>query len=160
MKKALVVFGSTSGNTAFLAQYVAAGLEKAGYEVNVVNVKNAHVSDFDNYDLVVLGSSTWDGPKQEGLSGKDQNKNIQGNLQLDMKVFAKEVEQYDFKGKAVAVFGVGHHSYTFTANAANLLEELVKQRNGTLVCASFRVTDVPDLYSDAIEQWASEISIA
>ncbi len=159
MNKALVIYGSTSGNTAFLAQFVKAGLEKGGFEVTVKDVKNASIDELKNYDLVVLGSSTWDGKRQDGLNGKDQNKNIQGNLQVDMKPFAGQLQTYDFGQKPVAVFGVGHYSYTFTCNAAVLLEETVKKANGKLVGTVFKVIDVADLYTDAIEQWASELSI-
>lgn len=159
MNKALIIYGSTSGNTAFLAQYVEAGLKTAGYEVTTKNVKNSSLDELKNYDLVVLGSSTWDGKKQSGLSGKDQNKNVQGNLQVDMKPFAAQLESYDFGQKAVAIYGVGHYSYTFTCNAAVLLEDLVKKANGKLVGEVFKVIDVADLYTDAIEQWASGLTI-
>jgi flavodoxin I len=159
MNKALVIYGSTSGNTAFLAQFVKAGLESGGFEVTLQNVKNASIDELKEYDLVILGSSTWDGQRQEGLTGKEQNKNVQGNLQLDMKPFAAQLSSYDFAQKAVAVFGVGHYSYTFTCNAAILLEELVKKSNGRLVGDVFKVVDVADLYTDAIEQWASELKV-
>ncbi|MDQ3099148.1 MAG: flavodoxin domain-containing protein [bacterium] len=159
MNKAIVIYGSTSGNTAFLAQFVKAGLETGGFEVVVKNVKNASIEEFKDYDLVVLGSSTWDGKRQDGLSGKEQNKNVQGNLQIDMKSLAVQLSTYDFVQRPVALFGVGHYSYTFTCNAALLLEELVKKANGRLIGDVFKVIDVADLYTDAIEQWASELKI-
>jgi flavodoxin I len=159
MNRALIVYGSTSGNTAYLANFVEAGLLKSGYEVMRKDVREVQFDELKNYELLVFGSSTWDGAKKDGLSGKDQNQNIQGNLQVDMKKFVESLSSYDFSQQAVAVYGVGHYSYTFTCNAANVLEEFVNSHNGRLVIESFRVTDVVDLSEDAIEQWASEIKI-
>jgi flavodoxin len=159
MHTALVLFGSNSGNTAYLAKIVGSGLEKNGYDVVVKNVVDAYSDELRSYDLVVFGSSTWDGAKQEGLSPRDQNKAVQGNLQPDMKKFIGQLSNYDFQQRPVAVFGVGHYSYTFTANAGRLLEEFLQKANAHLVSESFRVSDVPDLYVDAIEQWASEITL-
>lgn len=157
MQKAIIIYGSTSGNAAFLGQFVKIGLESSGYETVLKNVKNATLDELKDYDLVVLGSSTWDGKKHENATGKDQNKYIQGNLQVDMRQFNDQLQLYDFGQKAVAVYGVGHYSYTFTCNAANILEESVKKANGRLVGDVFRVVDVVDLYTDAITQWASEL---
>jgi len=157
--KAFVLYGTTSGNAEFLSQFVQSGLEGAGYEVVRKNVKDADVADLMNFDLVVLGSSTWDGPKQEGLSMKEQSAHVQGRLQVDMRAFVEKMDGIDLHQKPVAVFGVGHYSYTYTCNAANLLEEAVKKANGKLIVETFRVTDVPDLSVDAIETWASSIYI-
>ena len=156
---ALILYGTTSGNTGFLSQFVESGLVNAGYEVVRKNVKEAEVGELLNYDLVVLGSSTWDGPKQEGLSQREQSAHVQGRLQVDMRAFVEKMNGFDLQQKPVAAFGVGHYSYTYTCNAANLLEEVVTKGNGRLVAETFRVTDVPDLSVDAIEAWASTIRI-
>lgn len=158
MKTALILYGSTSGNTRYLSEFVQSGLEKAGYSVTRKNVIEARVPDLVEYDLVVLGSSTWDGPKVDGLSGKAQNAAVQGRLQPDMREFAEELVKVDLQQKPMAVWGVGHYSYTYTCNAANLLEEAVRAANGKLLVEPFRVMDVVDLSADAIEVWASSLT--
>lgn len=159
MSSALIIYGSTSGNTAHLSLFVESGLRRSGFEVVRKDVREVIPDELKNYDLLIFGSSTWDGAKKEELSGRDQNKNIQGNLQVDMKKFISDLDTYDFGQQGVAIYGVGHYSYTFTCNSANLLEEFVKGRNGRLVAETFRVADVVDLSEDAIELWASEIRV-
>jgi flavodoxin I len=154
---ALVLYGTMSGNTEYLSEFVQSGLDKAGYTVFRKNVKEARVPELVEYDLIVLGSSTWDGPKVEGLSGKEQNAAVQGRLQPDMRAFVAEMIKVDLQQKPMAVWGVGHYSYTYTCNAANLLEEAVKAVNGKLIGEPFRVTDVVDLSADSIELWASAL---
>lgn len=156
---ALVLYGSTSGNTKFLSEFVENGLTGAGYAVVRKDVRDADVSELMQYDLLVFGSSTWDGPKQDGLNLKEQSAHVQGRLQVDMRAFVEKMAGLDLHQRPVAVWGVGHYSYTYTCNAANLLEEAVQKANGRLVCETFRVTDVPDLSVDAIEQWAKDIVV-
>ncbi len=158
MSNVLIVFGSTSGNTAYLSKFVQSGLEKAGHTVVRKNVKEAQIEELSSYDLIVLGSSTWDGQKIDGVTDmKEQNRNVQGRLQIDMRPFVEAFSHLNLDQKPVAIFGVGHYSYTYTCNAANLLEDAVKQANGKLVVDTFRVTDVADLSADAIELWAKDI---
>jgi flavodoxin I len=147
MAKALIIFGSTGGSTAFISQFVQSGLESSGYEVTRKDVRKASVDELKNFDLVVLGCSTWD-------MGK-----LQGQLQIDMRPFVEQLKGYDFKGQPVAVFGLGHYSYTFTCNAANILTEAVRVSNGKLVAETFKIDDVADLFSDKIEEWAKGIQL-
>lgn len=144
---ALIVYATNGGNTALLSQFVQAGLEKSGYQVTRKNVKETSIDELANYDLVVLGSSTWD-------EGK-----LQGRLHVDMRPFVEQLKNYDFAGKPVAVFGLGHYSYTFTCNAAKLLTEAVEGSHGRLVTEPFKVDDVVDLFTDSAEEWASQIRI-
>lgn len=157
--RALILYGSTSGNTRFLSEFVESGLQTVGYEVVRKNVKDAGIEELSAFDLVVMGSSTWDGPPVEGLHGKEQNAAVQGRLQVDMRAFVEKMHGLNLQQKPMAVWGVGHYSYTYTCNAANLLEEAVKKANGRLVADTFRVSDVVDLSTDAIEQWAKEIQV-
>ncbi|MBN4069709.1 MAG: hypothetical protein COA82_10940 [Alkaliphilus sp.] len=59
MDKAIVIFGSTMGNTEMLAGVIVEGLKEAGFEAELKNVTEAKIEEVVNYDLVLLGSSTW-----------------------------------------------------------------------------------------------------
>ena len=157
--KALVLYGSTSGNTRFLSDFVSSGLEAAGFEVVVKNARDTHRDELLVYDLLVFGSSTWDGKKVDGLSARDQNAAVQGRLQVDMRAFVESLHGFDLQQKPCAIFAVGHYSYTYTCNAAHLLEEAISSCNGKRIVETFRVSDVVDLSADAIEQWAKEIRV-
>lgn len=149
MLKAIIIYGSTGGNTAYASKFVEAGLVEAGYQVVRKDVRQASVKELKDYDLVVLGSSTWD---------KDHLK-LQGQLQIDMRPFVEELKGYDFNQQSVAIFGLGHYSYTFTCNAANLLFEAVTAANGKIVAEVFKIDDVVDLFAEKLVEWAKNIRV-
>ncbi len=84
-----IYYGSSTGNTSAAAEQIKAELDSLG-EVSLNDISGSEVSDFQNYDMLVLGSSTW------GL----------GELQDDW--YGKEsFDEIDISGKKVAVFGTG-----------------------------------------------------
>ncbi len=59
MADAVIVYGSTTGNTEQLAGYIADGMKEAGASVTVRNVTDMDADGLLKYDILVLGSSTW-----------------------------------------------------------------------------------------------------
>jgi flavodoxin I len=143
---AIVVYGSTTGNTRFLSEFVKLGLEDVGYEFLMFDVKDIRTDYFNSKDLIVLGSSTWN------------IGSTQGQLQHDWRSFIEEMKHYNFEQRPVGVFGVGHYHYTFTAGAADVLSEGVKQANGRLLDPVYKVDDVVDLFTEQIRAWASGLA--
>lgn len=82
-------YGSTTGNTEKCAKKIAAELGSVLAESK--DIKRSSVDDFDFVDGFVLGLSTVD----EGL------------LQEDFRRFWDDIEDVDFEGKVVALFGLG-----------------------------------------------------
>lgn len=88
MKKIAVLYGSSTGTTAELAQTIA---KAVGAEAHCYDVASFSASDASLYDVLLLGSSTW------GI----------GDLQDDWEGFLPELAAQDLSGKAVALFGTG-----------------------------------------------------
>ena len=63
---AIVVYGSITGNTKLLSEYIKLGLEDVGYETLLFNVRDIRINCFNSKDLIVLGSSTWNIGEQQG----------------------------------------------------------------------------------------------
>lgn len=82
-------FGSSTGNTEKVAKKIAA--ELGGLIAESKDIKKSSVEDFDFVDGFIIGLSTVD----EGL------------LQEDWRRFWDEIEDVDFDGKVVALFGLG-----------------------------------------------------
>jgi NAD(P)H dehydrogenase (quinone) len=59
--KALVAYYSRTGNTKKMAQAIAAGIKKAGLEVDLKEVKDIKPSYFLKYQAIILGSPTYYG---------------------------------------------------------------------------------------------------
>ena len=82
-------YGSSTGNTARVAKRIAEELK--GVIAESVDVRKASVEDFDFCDGYVIGLSTVD----EGL------------LQEDWRRLWDEIDDIDWDGKTVAIFGLG-----------------------------------------------------
>lgn len=88
MKKIAVYYGSSTGTTSELAQRIA---KAVGAEAHCFDVASADATDATQYDVLILGSSTW------GI----------GELQDDWEGFLPNLAAQDLSGKAVALFGTG-----------------------------------------------------
>ena len=131
MAKALVVYGSTTGNTELVAKYVAETLAGGGVDVDVQNVAKVSAAGLaGGYDLVLFGCSTW---------GDDEIE-----LQEDFVPLYEELEEAGLTGKKVAVFGCGDSSYSHFCGAVDAIAEKAEQVGATLVGMPLKIDGDPD----------------
>src|SRR5689334_1819005 len=95
MANAIIVFGTTTGNTEILAEYVADGIDMAGVDVTLKNCTQASPNELLNYDLIALGCSTWG----------------DGDMQDDFISFFDRLEGISLRGKRAFAFGPGDSAY-------------------------------------------------
>lgn len=112
MKTTGIFFGSTSGTTEDIAQRIAAKLGVNDSDIH--DVSNASVADTEQYEVLILGTSTWGS----------------GDLQDDWYSFIEELKGQDLSGKIVALFGCGDSS-SFSDTYCNGMGELYSQLQGT-----------------------------
>jgi len=143
MAKVLIVYGSTTGNTEMVAEELSDNL--GDHELEVQDVAETSPEDLTAYDLLVLGSSTWD----DGL------------LQPDFREFVEDLD-VDLSGKKVAIFGLGDSNYPDFCEAANILEEKVSAMKGELAVDTLRIDGFPDEPENEtkVEAWAAELNKA
>ncbi len=119
MAKIGLFYGSTSGFTEKVAEQIAELLSK-NHTVDTVNMED--IGDLDDllaYDHLVLGSSTWG----------------QGDLQNDWRDPFTEMDDADFSGKTVALFGTGDsdkHGEHFVSALGHLYHKL-KERGAKVI---------------------------
>lgn len=87
MKKTIIVFGSTTGNCEDFANRIARQLGVT----DVKNIADMAVADFEGYDNLILGTSTWGA----------------GDMQDDWYSGLEMLKKLDLTGKTVALFGCG-----------------------------------------------------
>lgn len=89
MKKALVVYWSSTGNTQDMAQALAGGAQQSGAEVTLLEVNEARSVPVGTFDAVALGCPSM------------------GNevLDDDMEAFVARLEPSDVAGKPMVLFG-------------------------------------------------------
>ncbi len=114
--KILLVYATNSGSTLEVSNAISGELTPKGNEVVVKDATEVQPDDFGGYDLIILGSPTYDDGKMHELFHK-----------LGEKFVGKT-----FEGKKFAVFGLGDESYPHFCGAVEELAEFVKKLNGTL----------------------------
>ncbi len=149
MAKAILVFGSSSGNTEVLAESVSEGLEQGGLQVTVKNVTDAMTEELNDYDLIVLGCPTYE----------------EGDLQEDFIPFYEKMEGLSLNGKKAAVFGPGSEDMypeTF-CKAVDTLEEKLKACGAEIVTTSLKINtgevgeEVEDEAREEAQAWAVDL---
>lgn len=144
MPSALVIYGSTTGNTEMVATRIREVLSGKGVSVVVQNVTDASVSELGNsYDITLLGASTWGDDKIE--------------FQKDFEPFFQELDSANVKEKKVALFGCGDSSYEYFCGAVDELEEKMDKLQANLVIASLRIDGEPEEVEAEIVEWAEEV---
>ena len=149
MAKAIVVFGSTTGNTETLAHSVAEGLKEGKVEPVVKNVTATGVEELADYDLILLGSSTW----------------YDGELQDDFVPFHDKLTGVSLEGKKAAAFGPGDkeiYSDTFCA-AVDILDEGLEKSGAKIVAKGLKIhtdtgTGVDEPAKEKAHAWALNIA--
>lgn len=163
-KKIGLFFGTDTGTTEIITEKI---IQLIGTEwVDKHDVYDAATSDFDRYEYLLLGLSTW----------------YDGELQSDWEVFYDEFKTIDFTGKKVAIFGVGDQ-YSYAENfvdGVGIIGKVVLENGGALFgswstegyhhdhsvaeleegifCGlAIDEDNQPDLTDDRIEEWVKQV---
>jgi flavodoxin I len=120
MANVVILYGSTYGNTAEAAETIAQTLFD-GYNVDISmeNVDDADLSGLEDFDLMLLGCSTWH----------------DGKLQDSWEYKFDELDKLNLNGKRVALFGAGDqrgYDETFQ-DALGILGRKLRERGAQLV---------------------------
>ena len=161
MSKKGIFYGSSVGNTRFVAEKLAELIPES--ELNPV--EKANQKDIEKYDFLILGTSTW------GV----------GNLQDDFETFVDTLLSCDLNGKTIALFGLGDQfTYPDTfCNGMGKLYELIKNKgcsfvgswsieeydfseslateNGKFVGLALDEDNEPDLTDYRLKHWVKEL---
>jgi flavodoxin long chain len=120
MSKIGLFYGSSTSQTEYVAYDLQETLNKiqAGL-VTIHNIGEATADQINAYDYLIFGIPTWD----------------IGELQEDWDFFWDNLEDVDFPGKKVAIFGLGdQYGYPDTfQDAVGILAEQVMAQGGQLV---------------------------
>ena len=155
-------YGSTTGNTEYAADLVA---EDFGDGLVAESIDMLTIEKAKQYDILIFGISTW---------------NI-GQLEMTWEGNFSKLDEIDFKGKKVALFGMGDQSNypdTYLDALGILHDKLVKRGaeiigNWPIKGYDFSATlavhgekfvglaldqdNQPDLTEDRVAEWVNEI---
>lgn len=144
MASALIVYGSTTGNTEYVAGVAERILSETGATVKVLDASSAQPSGLcDGYDLVLFGCSTWG---EETIE-----------LQDDFIPLFDNFDAIGANGKNVAVFGCGDSSYTYFCGAVDVIEEKLEAL-GAKVIDTLKIDGDPQSEKAEIESWTRRVA--
>ena len=109
MKRIGIFYGSATGTTAGVAHRIASALGVEDKDVR--DVALSAPTDVAQYDILILGSSTWSG----------------GELEEDWYDFIDGAASLDLSGKTAAIFGCGDETMSDTfCNAIGIIYEKMR----------------------------------
>ena len=92
MAKIGLFYGSSTGNTEYVAYEIKAEFDKKDPSlIDIFNIGASTPEQMLKYDLLILGIPTWN----------------TGQLQDDWEIFLPKLAGHDMTGKKVAIFGLG-----------------------------------------------------
>ncbi len=144
MAKVLVVYGSTTGNTATVAEMIERVLGDGGHAVSLLDAAKAPASGLAaGRDCVLFGCSTW---------GDDSIE-----LQDDFIPLFEAFGEMGLAGVKTAAFGCGDSSYTYFCGAVDAIEERLRELGADLIAAGLKIDGDPHASGSDIETWAREV---
>ena len=112
-----IFFGSDTGNTENIAKMIQKQLGKDVADVH--DIAKSSKEDLEAYDILLLGIPTW----------------YYGEAQCDWDDFFPTLEEIDFNGKLVALFGCGdQEDYAeYFCDALGTIRDIIEPRGATIV---------------------------
>lgn len=147
--KILLLYATNSGGTFQASQTVESVLAQKGHSVDLKTPLEAEPTVLASYDLVIMGSPSWDYEDKEGQPHED------------FVAFMKKSEGSSFTGKKFAIFGLGDTYYTHFCGAVDIMENFVKERGGILITPSARIDGYYaklDEHTRALTSWSETIN--
>ena len=143
MSKALIIYGSTTGNTEYTAEEIERTLKAHEFDTTLLIVTDASLDDLrKDYNLFLLGASTW---------GEEEIE-----LQEDFEPFYESMGGgLSLDGKKFAIFGCGDSSYEHFCGAVNAIEAKVKDLGANIIMDSLKIDGEPD--AGEIRDWAQSV---
>ena len=127
-KKALIIYGTTSGNTEYVVERIQEGLQDRGMQVTLERVEVAQPEDAKNYDLLILACPTY---------------NV-GRLQEYFEPFYEKLVKADLKDLPAAVVALGmSKDYDIYAEAADYLETGLQKAGAKQILPTLRIDGMP-----------------
>jgi flavodoxin short chain len=145
MAKALIIYGSTTGNTESMAETIREALDGKGLEAEARDVADCAVSDLNgDHDLLLLGCPAY---------GDDEIE-----LQDDFIDFYDQWDGVRLDGKPFAVFAPGDSSYEYFCGSVDMLEDKMADMGGQATVDGLKIDGDPADFEEEIIAWAGSVA--
>lgn len=112
-----LIYGSDTGMTEEITHTIID--EWSSVDIDVIEVSNVSISDFDKFDFIILGLSTW----------------YDGDLQSDWESYFDKFKTIDFTNKTIAIYGLGdQYGYgEYFIDGVGILAEVIIANGGKII---------------------------
>ncbi|MEQ1849287.1 MAG: flavodoxin family protein [Candidatus Peribacteraceae bacterium] len=141
-----IIFASTSGHTQFVVDALKTLWEAKGHTCRLVRAEKSTANDFQDCDLLVLASGTWNTGGQEG--------NL--NPHMHTLLFEK-LTTIDMSQKPVALISLGDSRYYFTTRCTEHFMRFLKTANGKPLSPPLIIVNEPYDQEERIATWGQKI---
>jgi flavodoxin I len=167
MPKIGLFYGTSTGKTEDIAKLIQEKMHQStANKVDLHNIANAVDNAMENYDLLIIGASTWG----------------EGDLQDDWEDYIKNLDAISFSQKTVAMFGLGDqedYADSFLDAMGTIYNKVVERganvigswstdgydfdastavQNGEFVGLALDEDNQFDLTNDRLNQWIEQIT--
>nr|WP_321467576.1 flavodoxin domain-containing protein [uncultured Desulfobulbus sp.] len=146
MAKALIVYGSETGNTKTAAQTICTLFQQQGIEVSLFDARTVKATNLgQGFDLTVFGSSS------------------RGNLDTiefppSFAPLYDQLNKAHIRSRNIAVFGCGDSKRPYFCGAVELLLEKIGDLGGKLVHKPLRIDGDPAEAEPEILSWSKDVA--
>lgn len=148
MLKILLIYATNSGATFVAGKIIKEVLDK-DFSVVMQNASETNPQDVDNYDVIILGSPTWDYAGQDGMPHEK------------MLELLNKWKNKSFAQKRFAIYGCGDKMFVEFCAAVDYMEKFVTGAGGVLVLPSLRLNNFffeLDTDMAITKKWAQDLS--
>ncbi|MDR2386210.1 MAG: flavodoxin [Deltaproteobacteria bacterium] len=144
MGNVLIVYGSTTGNTEWVASQLSEQIKAAGHTVQTAKAGAIPAAGLcQGKDLVLFGCSTW---------GQDEIE-----LQDDFIPLFESFDSIGASGVKTAVFGCGDEDYTHFCGAVDAITDKLNNLGSQVVGGKLKINGDPGDSTEAIKSWGQGI---
>ncbi|MCB9809357.1 flavodoxin domain-containing protein [Candidatus Peribacteria bacterium] len=145
-REILVLYASTGGNTAWVAQQIHRTLAEQGLQSTLLPVERCTQQQLESAGVLLWGSPTYG----------------HGHTDLRCARLLQQVQGAQLEGKPCAVFGLGDTKYDadYHIESATILEDFITSHGGHLLTSALRIDKSPLPHLPAIEDWARTVARA
>lgn len=146
MAQIQIVYGSNSGNTKMVCEYVTAFLQDHGHEVKLDRAEHFDENQLTGHDLLILGCSTYE----------------HGALEDHFRYsFWPRIQKIDLNEQKAAVIGLGDSKYDtdYNIESGRILAKYIEDHNGQLIHENLMINrcPLPQLETE-VEAWVKELN--
>lgn len=124
--KIIIIYATNSGSTHTAGRIISRVLSQR-HQVEMKPAAKAEPTELQNYDLIILGSPSWNYQGKEGMPHET------------MQDFLERSRAPQLVGQRLAVYGCGDSSYTKFCGAVDHLERFAQAIDGRLIQPALRV---------------------